>query len=203
MTLPTCYSWSPVGERLSVRAEAPQGRRVNAVGAYFSHGPCAGEFQWACFARIPERKGKRQTLAQRAARHGLRAEEVAVINSDQFLAFVWKVAGRPEDAPAHWRRERPLVIALDNYSVHTSDAVRAALPALQAAGVQFWYLPSYSPELSAIEPVWGAVKHRKMRRRSFAVLAELKRAVELALAQKAIALRASRPLSDHFLALAA
>jgi hypothetical protein len=31
MTLSNAYSWSPVGKRLYVPYEAPQGRRVNAV----------------------------------------------------------------------------------------------------------------------------------------------------------------------------
>src|SRR5262245_57342089 len=35
-TLPTSYSWYPVGERLKVPYEAPQGRRVNALGLYVS-----------------------------------------------------------------------------------------------------------------------------------------------------------------------
>jgi hypothetical protein len=203
MTLPTCYSWSPVGERLTVPAEAPQGRRVNAIGAYFSHGPCAGEFGSACWAKLPKRGSKRQTITERAERHGVRADEVGIIDSDHFLGFVWSTAGRPGNAPTDWRRERPLWIALDNYSVHTSDVVRAALPALAAAGVHLWYLPSYSPELSAIEPVWHAVKHREMRRRSFEQLGQLKRAVETVLAEKAVALRAQHLTNDHFLPLAA
>ncbi len=203
MTLPTCYSWSPVGERLTVPAEAPQGRRVNAIGAYFSHGPCAGEFHSACWAKLPERGSKRQAIAERAERHGLRAEEVGVIDSEHFLAFVWSVAGRPEEVRSGWRRERPLWIVLDNYSVHKSDLVRAAIPALRAAGVHFWYLPSYSPELSAIEPIWHAVKHRGLRQRSFEQLGQLKRAVEAALAAKAIALRASNLTTNQFLPLAA
>lgn len=203
MTLPTNYSWSPVGERLTVCAEAPQGRRVNAIGAFCSHGPKAGDFLAACWAKIPERGRKRQTLAERAARHGVEAEEVGVIDSERLLAFLWQVAGRPEGAPKDWQRARPLWVVLDNYSVHKSTVLRAALPALNAAGVHLWYLPSYSPELSRIEPIWHALKHRELRQRSFALLGELKRAVEAALAEKAVALRAPPSTSDHFLALAA
>lgn len=42
-TLPTGYSWGRLGRRLVVPYEAPQGRRVNVVGAlapYASAGPC-------------------------------------------------------------------------------------------------------------------------------------------------------------------
>jgi phosphate-selective porin len=35
MTLPITYSWSPLAERLKIAYEAPQGRRVNAIGGYF------------------------------------------------------------------------------------------------------------------------------------------------------------------------
>jgi transposase-like protein len=41
--LPTTYSWFPQGQRLRVPYQAPQGRRVNAVGAYFTHGPDAAK----------------------------------------------------------------------------------------------------------------------------------------------------------------
>jgi hypothetical protein len=42
LTLPTTYSWYPQGQRLRVPYQAPQGRRVNVLGAYFTHGPDAG-----------------------------------------------------------------------------------------------------------------------------------------------------------------
>jgi hypothetical protein len=203
MTLPTAYSWSPVGERLSVPYEAPASRRLNALGAYFSHGPQAGVFLFECWAKLPKRGAKRKTLAERAAQHGLRAEEVGTIDSERFLAFLWKVAGRPEGAEEAWQRERPLWIALDNYSVHKSVAVRTALPALAAAGVHLWYLPSYSPELSDIEPIWHSVKYHNLPQRSFEVLGDLKHTVERTLAQKAAALRVACQKTDHLLPLAA
>lgn len=203
MTLPTGYSWSPVGERLLVPYQAPEGRRVNAIGAYFSHGPLAGAFHFACFAKLPARGAKRKTLAERAERHGVSAEAVGSIDSERFLAFVWKVAGRPEGAGPDWRRERELWIALDNYSIHTSAAVQAELPVLAAAGVHFWFLPSYSPELSDIEPIWHSVKYHDLPQRSFALLGDLMRTVTVALTEKAVALRAAHRKPDHLLPLAA
>jgi len=47
MTLPTCFSWYPRGERLTIPYEAPQGRRVNVIGATFTHGPEVGRFEFA------------------------------------------------------------------------------------------------------------------------------------------------------------
>lgn len=101
-------------------------------------------------------------------------------------------AGRPADAPADWRRERPLWYVLDNYSVHRSELVRAETPRLAAAGIHLFYLPAYSPELSRIEPVWQDVKYHWLPVRSYAELGDLKRAVDQALARKATDLRSAR-----------
>ncbi len=42
LTLLTAYTWFPIGERLCVPYYAAQGHRVNASGAYCTHGPAAG-----------------------------------------------------------------------------------------------------------------------------------------------------------------
>jgi putative transposase len=194
MTLPTCYSWFPIGQVLRIPYEAPQGRRVNAIGAYFSHGPMAGRFVFETYASLPKSRAKKQrkTLEQIAAAHGLTKEEVGPIDSGRFLAFVWRVAGRPEVFSEDWKRERPLWIVLDNYSVHTSQPVQEAIPALEAANVFFFYLPAYSPELSEIEPIWNATKHHEIPVRSHAQVKDLKGAVDGALTVKAEALLAAQ-----------
>jgi DDE superfamily endonuclease len=181
-----------VGERLAVPYEAAEGRQLNVIGAYFTHGPRAGAFHYECVAKLPKRGTKRISLAERAERHGLRPEEVGTIDSTRFLAFVWKIAGRPAVASVDWRRERPLMIVLDNYSVHKSQPVQAEMPALAAAGIFFLYLPSYSPDLSGIEPVWHAVKYHELRQRSHRVLGAFKQTLEATLDHKAVALQAAR-----------
>jgi DDE superfamily endonuclease len=191
LTLPTSYSWSPVGERRAVPYEAAEGRQLNVIGAYFTHGPEAGGFQYECVAKLPQRGTKRISLEERAERHGLRPEEVGRIDSTRFLAFVWKIAGRPAVASPDWRRERPLMLVLDNYSVHKSQPVQAEIAALAAAGVFFLYLPSYSPELSAMEPIWQTVKYQELRERSHRVLGSFKQVLEATLDRKAAALRAA------------
>ena len=187
MTLPTSYSWYPVKERLKVPYEPSSGRRVNAIGAVFSHGPLAGRFVFGSRARLPESKAKkpRKTLLERAVQHGVTEAEVGTLDSAFFLGFVWKLAGKPEGAFEAWRRERPLVIVLDNYSVHTSQEVKDALPTLKAANIELFHLPSYSPELSKMEPIWEDVKYHELTRRSFEQLGELKREVDNALKRKA------------------
>jgi hypothetical protein len=73
---------------------------------------------------------------------------------------------------------------------HTSTGIQVqeALPELTAANIHLFFLPSYSLELSQIEPIWQAVKHHEMAKRSFAWLGDLKTAVVEALTRKANAL---------------
>ncbi len=178
---------------------------MNAIGAYFSHGPLAGRFKFETYARLPESRAKkaRVSLEERAAAHGLRVEDVGPIDSDRYLRFVWKIAGRPEVYPAHWRRERELVIWVDNYSVHKSERVREELPALERAGIRICYLPSYTPEMSKMEPIWHAVKYHEMTERSHPELQGLKRATDEALTKKAADLLAARREPENLLRRAA
>lgn len=187
MTLPTSYSWYPRGRRLRVPYQAPRGRRVNAIGASFTHGPQAGRFVYRSWAVLPKVRAKqpRTTPEARAAAHGLTLDEVGPIDAERLVAFLWQVAGRPSGAPPTWRRERLLVVALDNYSVHTSRTLAAARPQLAAANVELVYLARYCPEQSDIEPVWNDVKQHQLPVRSFEQVADLKRAVDHALARKA------------------
>lgn len=179
-----------MGQPICVPYEAPQGRRINVLGAYFSHGPLAGRFVSTLYATLPKSKAKkhRKTPAQIAEAHGLTADQVGPIDAARFLSFVWRVAGRPTVYWEGWQRRRPLALVLDNYSVHASIQVQEALPELAAANVHLFFLPSYSPELSQIEPIWQSVKHHEMAKRSFSRLGELKAAVVEALTRKAKAL---------------
>lgn len=181
MTLSNAYSWSAVGKRVRVPYEAPQGRRVNAVGALF-YG--SKRFVFATLARAPQ--PKRKMTSPLAA--GLEPWELGVLNAAFLIAFIWRMAGRPDDAPAGWRREKPLVIVLDNYSVHKSARLQQEREKWRAADIVLFFLPCYSPELSRIEPLWRDVKQHRMRRLSRNSLLELKRDVDETLAQKASSL---------------
>lgn len=185
--MPTSYGWYPVGERLLVAYEAAQGRRINAIGGYFSHGPQAGRFVFETRASLPKSQAKkrRKTDQEIARQQGLRLEEVGSLDAALLIGFIWRVAGRPVQAPIGWKRECPLHIVLDNYSVHHSQLVNEMLPVWEAAGIHVLYLPSYSPELSEIEPIWNDVKYRKMTKRSYETAGELKRAVDETLQAKA------------------
>lgn len=203
MTLPTCYSWFPRGKTLLIPYEAPQGRRVNVIGAYFSQGPLAGRFCFRSCATLPKhaREAKRKTPEEVAQSYGLAVKDIGPIDAEGFISFVWKTAGRPESRPESrpeigtpdwkqtwkqtWKRERPLMIVLDNYQVHRCQAVQDIQDSWERADIYLVYLPPYCPELSEIEPLWNDIKHNQMRRRSFKMVSELKQAVDEALSLKA------------------
>jgi hypothetical protein len=178
MTLSNAYSWSPVGNRLYVPYEAPQGRRVNAAGVLF-HG--SGRFEFLTRARAP--KTKRKVVSRLAA--GLSEAEIGTITAELLIEFIWQIAGRPENASGDWRRDRPLVIVLDNYSVHVGKRFQQERVKWKAADIDLFFLPCYSPELSGIEPLWRDVKQHRMRRLSRDRLLDLKRDVDVALEGKA------------------
>lgn len=160
-TLPTSYTWAREGVRAVVPYEASERRRVNVFGAL------------APFGAHPRLVYESHTTK---------------LGSAAFLTFVWwDVAGLPQpaDLADGLRRERPCVIVLDNYSVHHSKPVKAAQPLLAAAGVTFFYLPPYAPELNQIEPLWRQVKYQDLPVRSHTTLAALTDAVDTALARRA------------------
>ena len=140
---------------------------------------------------------RRKPLSEVAAEHGLAEEDLGVIDGEVFLAFVWHLAGRPVDPPAGWRRERPLMVVVDHYSVHKGERVRWERWRLEVADVHLVYLPAYSPELSRIEAHWKVTKYQELPQRSYHSLGELKSAVEKALAQRAIDLRLRQAESVH------
>jgi transposase len=100
-------------------------------------------------------------------------------------AFDW--IGSPRAFTAedllHFLLERPpcpvpLVIVLDNASLHRSRAVQDALPRLWAKRIYFYFLPAYSPELNLIEAVFHGIKHYALPERTYTPLAALEAAVD-------------------------
>lgn len=169
------------------------------MGAYFSHGPLAGEFPFVSYASLPKSTAKqpRKSATEQALAHELFPEEVGTLDAEVFLAFLWLIAGRGPEPGKEWRRERPLMVVLDNYSVHKSERVQQELPALVAADIHLVYLPAYSPELSEIEPIWRDVKYHGLPERSYRTCGSLKRAVDRSLAGKAIQLREAQRETIH------
>jgi hypothetical protein len=181
-TLPTNYTWAREGTRPLLRYEAPQGRRVNVLGAFAPVGP-----------------QPRFVYESRLTGEGR-------LDGDALLDFVCReivglAGGRAavDALPADYRRVRPCTIALDNYGVHHSKPVKAARPKLAALGVSFYYLPPYSPKLNRIEPEWHAMKYDRLQDRSFTTGPALKAAVEAALAERAAELAASHDSTTYLL----
>ena len=79
--------------------------------------------------------------------------------AELFLGFVAQVAKHAT---------KPVVIVLDNASIHRAAAIQPALERLKQQGVTLKFLPPYSPELNRIEVMWRLMKHRwlALKRRS-------------------------------------
>jgi hypothetical protein len=154
-TLPVSYTWARLGTRAVVPYVAPQGRRVNVLGALAPYGP-----------------------QPRLVYHS----RTGTLDSAALVEFLWRdVAGlpaAPEALQAGYRRARPCVIVRDTYSVQRSTVVKEVLPALAAAGVTFFSLPPYAPELNAIEPLWRHITYDDLPVRSFSTAEALKAAVD-------------------------
>ena len=105
-------------------------------------------------------------------------------------AFDWIGSPRAFTAAdlVHFLLERPpcpvpLVIVLDNASLHHSRVVQDALAQLWAKRIYFYFLPPYSPELNEIEAVFRGIKHYDLPDRVYTPLAALEAAVDDAYAR--------------------
>src|SRR5262245_8396129 len=101
------------------------------------------------------------------------------LTSDDVLAYLrsWPAASVPR------------VVVLDNAAIPTSKQVKAERRVLSRAGIYLYFLPPYSPELNALEPVFKQVKHHDIPIRSHASQAELRTSVEGGFATRAQSLR--------------
>ena len=100
---------------------------------------------------VPWGHWKRLTVIGALARDGVVAcmSVAAATSTAVFQAFVEQVL-----APA--LRDRPdAIVVMDNLAAHKAEAVRDAL---EAARIEYRYLPAYSPDLNPIEPCWAKLK---------------------------------------------
>jgi putative transposase len=114
----------------------------------------------------------------------------ALVRDDPSPSLTWDTA--PRHLTSHdllaflpgipRRTDVPLVVVLDNGSHHRSDTIRAALPDLWAQRIYLYFLPSYSPELNRIEPVFRVIKHQEMPTRTYPTVPALEAAVDTAFA---------------------
>ena len=103
--------------------------------------------------KVPWGRRERLTVLGALAPDGIVASRsvAAATGTAVFLAFAEEVL-----VPA--LRERPeALVVMDDLAAHESAAVREAL---DRAGLAHRYLPSYSPDMSPIEPAWSKLKTR-------------------------------------------
>jgi len=69
---------------------------------------------------------------------------------------------------------------MDNGSMHVSHVIKEARVQLKEEGIEFYYLPPYSPELNDIERVFGGIKSHDLPERSYTTVPALLEAVDAA-----------------------
>jgi transposase len=62
---------------------------------------------------------------------------------------------------------KPLVVILDYASIHTAKTLSPYWELFEEKGLQFYFLPHYSPELNCIEIVWRKMKYEWLPFKSF------------------------------------
>jgi putative transposase len=79
----------------------------------------------------------------------------------------------------------PVVVVMDNGSIHVSRDTQTALVGLGECGLSVFRLPAYSPELNDIERVFRTLKHHHMPERTYFTQEQLALAVDRGFAQLA------------------
>lgn len=65
------------------------------------------------------------------------------------------------------RGSKPLVVILDNASIHTATKLKPYWDLLEEKGMQFYFLPPYSIELNRIELLWHKMKYECLPFKAF------------------------------------
>ena len=73
---------------------------------------------------------------------------------------------------------KPLVVVLDNGSIHVSRVIKDARAALRQQRIYLYYLPPYSPALNLIEPVFGGIKAHDLPARAYTTWEALEDAID-------------------------
>jgi transposase len=62
---------------------------------------------------------------------------------------------------------KPMVVILDNASIHKAKKLKPYWELLEAKGMKFYFLPPYSPELNRIELLWRKMKYEWLPFKTF------------------------------------
>jgi transposase len=104
------------------------------------------------YAKVPFGNWKRLSVLSAIGVEGFLAtmSVEAATNGDTFAAYLEQVL-----LPVLRERKPDAVLVMDNLRPHKTPEVQAVL---DGSGFPYRYLPSYSPDLSPIEPGWAKVK---------------------------------------------
>jgi len=106
------------------------------------------------FAAVPFGHRKRLSVIGALGMDGMVATMTVegAVNSAIFVAYLEEVL-----LPVLRLRKPDAVLVMDNLAVHTTQQVQAVL---DRSGFPYRYLPSYSPDLSPLEPAWFKMKSK-------------------------------------------
>jgi transposase len=90
------------------------------------------------------------------------------INGVWFFAFLMAMLDKVS---------KPLVVILDNASIHTAKKLQPYWDLLEEKGMRFYFLPPYSPELNRIELLWHKMKYEWLKFKLYTP-DELERAID-------------------------
>lgn len=65
------------------------------------------------------------------------------------------------------RISKPMVVILDNASIHTAKKLKPYWDLLEEKGMTLYFLPPYCPELNRIELLWHKIKYEWLPFRTF------------------------------------
>jgi transposase len=79
--------------------------------------------------------------------------------------------------------KNPIIVVMDNASVHTSSAFENSIESFQSKGLFPYFLPPYSPELNKIEKLWQKIKYQWLPLEAYQSFTKLTKAVNNILIQ--------------------
>lgn len=164
-----------------LRVDSKEGRQAGVSVYYFD---AAGfslkpvvPYAWQAVGktvRIPSSNGKRLNVLgfySKTEKSFFQTVEGSVSSQSVTDAIDAFVAQQPAD-DTRWR-----IIVMDNAPIHRSAAFRARMDDWLTRRVCIRYLPSYSPELNAIETLWRFIKYQWLPITAYAGFDSLKKAV--------------------------
>lgn len=113
-----------------------------------------------------QNSGRAETLKIPAS-HSKRINLLGFLNPAASQLDAWEIEGKVDsDVIIEVMDEYcdtltlPVVVILDNASIHTSKKFIAKVPEWEKRGLSFYFLPKYSPELNIIEILWRFIKYQ-------------------------------------------